>query len=97
MFEVARRRRMVSVMMRRRCGVSIVIVERIDYDDDAAARRLYGGAERACFCLRASCDDAEPQEGAEQCSCKPFFIQHMTQLLLFVFVLVGVGRCASFR
>ena len=82
MFEVARRRR----------GVSIVIVERIDYDDDAAARRLYGGAERACFCLRASCDDAEPQEGAEQCSCKPFFIQHMTQLLLSWYC---CGRCGQ--
>ena len=84
MFEMARRR-MVSVVVRRRCGVSVMIVERIDYDDDAAACRLYGGIECARFCLRTSCDDTEPQEGAEQCSCKPFFIQHMTQLLLFVF------------
>lgn len=74
MFEVARRRRMVSVMMRRRRGVSIVIVDRIDYDDDAAARRLYGGAERACFCLRSSRDGAEPQEGAEYRFYYPFFI-----------------------
>lgn len=85
MLSVMRRRRMVSVVVRRRCGVSVMIVERIDYDDDAAACRLYGGIECARFCLRTSCDDTEPQEGAEQCSCKPFFIQHMTQLLLFVF------------
>ena len=73
-FSVVRGWSMMFVMMRRWCEVSVMIVERVDYDDDAAARRLYGGAERACFCLRASCDDAKSQEGAEYRFYYPFFI-----------------------
>ena len=39
-FSVVRGWRMMFVMMRRWCGVSIVIVERVDYDDDVCSHRL---------------------------------------------------------